>query len=162
MAETALEKAQRKFEQARAALDAIKAREAAADRKKDTRRKIVLGGALLELSKTDKEASALVTRLIAGLTRDHDKKLFEKGAKKDAAAAEPPKVETQAPALAPAPVAAKREVPPMPSPFVAKSEAPPAEPAKTPGPVTEPKKDFMSPKSSVYGSFAVRPDTPEI
>jgi hypothetical protein len=76
--ETALQKAQRKFDQAKAALDAVKAREAAADRKKDTRRKIVLGGALLERAKADKEASALVSRLIAGLTREHDKKLFEK------------------------------------------------------------------------------------
>jgi hypothetical protein len=78
MAETAIQKAQRKFEQAKAALDAIKARENAADRKKDTRRKIVLGGALLELARNDKDASALVGRLIAGLVRDHDKKLFAK------------------------------------------------------------------------------------
>ena len=78
MAETAIQKAQRKFEQAKAALDAIKARDAAADRKKDTRRKIVLGGALLELARTDKAASALVNQLIAGLARDHDKKLFAK------------------------------------------------------------------------------------
>lgn len=80
MTETAFEKAQRKFQQAKAALDAIKARESAAERKKDTRRKIVLGGALLELSKSDREASALVTRLIAGLSRDYDKKLFDKSA----------------------------------------------------------------------------------
>lgn len=155
MAETALEKAQRKFEQAKAALDAIKARESAEERKRDTRRKIVLGGALLELSKTDKEVSALVSRLVAGLTRDHDKKLFEKTAKSDDAA-EPAKVEAQAPT--PAPVAAKREVPPMPSPFGTKSEARPAEPAKTPEPAIEPKNDFMSPKSSGSGSFTVRPD----
>ena len=161
MAETALEKAQRKFEQAKAALDAIKARESAEERKKDTRRKIVLGGALLELSKSDKEASALVSRLIAGLTRDHDKKLFEKSAKMEAAA-EPAQVEAQAPALAPAPVAAKREVPPMPSPFGTKSEASSVEPAKTPEPAIEAKTDFMSPKSSGYGSFTVRPDSAEI
>ncbi len=83
MTETALEKAQRKFEQARAALDAIKAREVAAERKKDTRRKIVLGGGLLDLAKTDKDASALVTKLIAGLTRDQDRKLFEKPVRKE-------------------------------------------------------------------------------
>jgi hypothetical protein len=88
MTETALEKAQRKFEQAKAALDAIKARANAADRKKDTRRKIVLGGALLELARTDKDAAAMVTKLIAGLVRDHDKKLFEKIA--DAPAETPP------------------------------------------------------------------------
>lgn len=83
MTETALERAQRKFEQAKAALDAVKAREAAADRKKDTRRKIVLGGALLELAKADKEASAIVSKLISGLTREHDKRLFEKSVRKE-------------------------------------------------------------------------------
>lgn len=85
MTQTALEKAKRKFDQAKAALDAVKARETQKERKKDTRRKIVLGGALLKLAKADKEASALVSRLIAGLARDHDKKLFEKSARKEAA-----------------------------------------------------------------------------
>ena len=84
MSKTALEKAQKKFEQARAALDAVKSREAATLRKKDTRRKIVLGGALLELSKLDKQASALVSRIVAGLTREHDKVLFEKAEELDA------------------------------------------------------------------------------
>ena len=121
MAETALEKAQRKFEQAKAALEAVKARENAAERKKDTRRKIVLGGALLELARTDKDASALVTKLIAGLARDHDKKLFEKSVRKEAEP-EPAKVEaTAAPDgknLAPGPASATpgapRPIPPMP------------------------------------------------
>lgn len=107
MTETALEKAQRKFEQAKAALEAVKARENAAERKKDTRRKIVLGGALLELARTDKDASALVGRLIAGLARDHDKQLFENSVRKEAET-EPAKVGASAapggknPALAPA------------------------------------------------------------
>jgi hypothetical protein len=39
---------------------------------------VILGGALLELAKTDKSAAALVARLIAGLNRDNDKKVFEK------------------------------------------------------------------------------------
>jgi hypothetical protein len=116
MTETALEKARRKFEQAKAALDAVKARETAAERKKDTRRKIVLGGALLELAKTDKEASALVSRLIAGLTRDHDKRVFEKasekGSEKDVrkGASEPKKGE--APIVATAQTAAAEPAPP--------------------------------------------------
>jgi len=119
MSETALEKAKRKFEQAKAALDAIKAREATADRKKDTRRKIVLGGALLELAKSDKEASALVTRLIAGLTREHDKRIFEKAAEKGSEngirkeGSEPAKVE--APVTPPA-------QPPKPEPAQAKDQ----------------------------------------
>lgn len=118
MTETALEKAQRKFEQARAALDAIRAREVAAERKKDTRRKIVLGGALLDLAKADKDASALLTKLIAGLTRDQDKKLFEKAVRKEAKAelaqgevASTPGGENVTPADAPKP---ERPISPMP------------------------------------------------
>ncbi|WP_330085258.1 hypothetical protein [Methylocystis iwaonis] len=108
MTETALEKAQRKFEQAKAALDAVKARETAAERKKDTRRKIVLGGALLELAKTDKDVSALITKLVAGLSREHDKKLFEKSIRKEAVP-ETAKVEmpTVQPVAPPAPILAK-------------------------------------------------------
>ena len=78
MAEIALEKAKLKFEQARARLKALEARQSTEDRKRDTRRKVILGGALLELAKTDKSAAALVARLIARLNRDNDKKVFEK------------------------------------------------------------------------------------
>jgi len=79
---------------------------------------------------------------IAGLARDHDKKLFEKAAKKETAA-EPAKVEAP---------------PPMPPPFPTEIEAPSPVPVKAPTPETEPRKDFVSPKSSGYGSFIVRPD----
>jgi Pyruvate/2-oxoacid:ferredoxin oxidoreductase gamma subunit len=88
MTETSLEKAKLKFEQARARLKALEARQSTEERKRDTRRKVILGGALLELAKTDKEASALVARLIASLTRDNDKKVFEKTA--DAPVETPP------------------------------------------------------------------------
>ena len=88
MAEIALEKAKLKFEQARARLKALEARQSTEDRKRDTRRKVILGGALLELAKTDKSAAALVARLIARLNRDNDKKVFEKVA--DAPAEMPP------------------------------------------------------------------------
>jgi hypothetical protein len=80
MTEAALEKAKLKFEQARARLKALEARQSTEERKRDTRRKVILGGALLELAKTDKSAAALVARLIAGLNRDNDKKVFEKTA----------------------------------------------------------------------------------
>jgi type II secretory pathway component PulK len=96
MAETALEKAKLKFEQARVRLKALEARQSTEERKRDTRQKVILGGALLELAKTDKSAAALVARLIAGLNRDNDKKVFEKI--------------TDAPAeIPPAPVAEKVE-----------------------------------------------------
>jgi Flp pilus assembly CpaE family ATPase len=88
MAETALEKAKLKFEQARVRLKALEARQSTEERKRDTRRKVILGGALLELAKTNKEAAAMVARLIAGLNRDNDKKVFEKVA--DAPAEMPP------------------------------------------------------------------------
>ena len=78
MPKTALEKAKLKFEQARARLKAIEARQSTEERKRDTRRKVILGGALLELAKTNQEAAGLVARLIAGLNRDNDKKVFEK------------------------------------------------------------------------------------
>ncbi len=78
MTEAALEKAKLKFEQARTRLKALEARQSTEERKRDTRRKVILGGALLELAKTNKEAAALVARLIAGLNRDNDKKVFEK------------------------------------------------------------------------------------
>lgn len=159
MPETALEKAKRKFEQAKAALDAIKAREATAERKKDTRRKIVLGGALLELSKTDKDASALVTRLIAGLTREQDKRIFEKGSEKDARK-EPPPVPVKS-ETAPAPAekssmqgpasptpAIPRPIPPMPKP------SPPNF-----APKSTPDETDSVPRAS---SFPVRPDREKI
>src|SRR6266568_4638132 len=78
MTEAALEKAKLKFEQASARLKALEARQSTEERKRDTRRKVILGGALLELAKTNKEAAGLVARLIAGLNRDNDKKVFEK------------------------------------------------------------------------------------
>lgn len=135
MTETALEKAQRKFQQAKAALDAIKARESAAERKKDTRRKIVLGGALLELSKTDREASALVTRLIAGLSRDHDKKLFEKSMT----------------------ASVRKEAESVPVKDAASDK--PAGP--TLAPKAEPRPDYVRP-SSGYGTVPVRRDRDDI
>lgn len=135
MTETALEKAQRKFQQAKAALDAIKARENAAERKKDTRRKIVLGGALLELSKTDREASALVTRLIASLSRDHDKKLFEKNAT----------------------VSVRKEA----EPERAKDAAPEKPAGPTTAPKAEPRPGYER-SSSGYGTVPVRRDRDEI
>lgn len=118
MTETALEKAKRKFDQAKVALDAVKAREAAAERKKDTRRKIVLGGALLERAKADEEASAFVTRLIAGLAREHDKKLFEKSTREEAA----PETEKRTPS------AIQPTAPPTPAPEPEKVHPAPAMP----------------------------------
>ena len=77
VAETALDRARKKFEQARARLAAVTARENASERKRDTRRKVILGGALMELATRDPAAAAMLQRLMDGLSRDHDKKAFE-------------------------------------------------------------------------------------
>ena len=96
MGERVCQEGQVQIKHVRARLKALEARQSTEERKRDTRRKVILGGALLELAKTNKEAAALVARLIAGLNRDNDKKVFEKIA--------------NAPAeLPPAPVAEKVE-----------------------------------------------------
>jgi len=76
MPETALEKAQKNFEQARNRLNAIKARESTEERKRDTRRKVIAGGALLDLAARDEAAAAMLTRIVASLTRQQDRALF--------------------------------------------------------------------------------------
>ena len=50
MAETELERAEKKFAQAKARLQGLRNREATRLRKMDTRRKVILGGALMDLA----------------------------------------------------------------------------------------------------------------
>ena len=76
MAETALERAERQLAQAKARLQSLRNREAAAERKLDTRRKVILGGALMDLAQRDDVAAAMLDRLIRNLTRDQDRKPF--------------------------------------------------------------------------------------
>lgn len=77
MAETAVQKAQRQFEEARARLQSAKARESSAERKKETRRKVILGGALVEHADRDPRFAKVVQVLIDSLSRDQDRKAFE-------------------------------------------------------------------------------------
>jgi hypothetical protein len=77
MAETELERAQKRYEQARARLQALRNREAARTRKIDTRRKVILGGALMDLATRDSNAAAMLDRLIRNLPREQDRKTFE-------------------------------------------------------------------------------------
>lgn len=77
MAESALEKAERQYQQAKARLSAAKSRENAAERKRDTRRKVILGGALIDLAARDDRAMEMLDRLIDNLTRDQDKASFD-------------------------------------------------------------------------------------
>ena len=77
MAETELDRAEKRYAQARARLMALKNREATRARKLDTRRKIILGGALVDLAARDSNAAAMLDRLIRNLAREQDRKAFE-------------------------------------------------------------------------------------
>ena len=77
MADTALQKAERQLAQAKARLQALKNREATKSRKMDTRRKVILGGALLDLATRDSGAAAMVDRLLRNLPRERDRAAFD-------------------------------------------------------------------------------------
>ena len=77
MAETELDRAQKRYEQARARLQALRNREAARERKIDTRRKVILGGALMDLATRDSNAAAMLDRLVRNLPREQDRKTFD-------------------------------------------------------------------------------------
>ena len=72
-----MEKAKRQYGQAKARLHATKARETKRERKRDTRRKVILGGALIELSERDQSARLMKRRLISNLSREQDRKMFD-------------------------------------------------------------------------------------
>ena len=75
--ETELERAEKRYAQAKARLLALKNREATKARKLDTRRKIILGGALVDLAERDSNAAAMIERLIRNLPREQDRKAFD-------------------------------------------------------------------------------------
>ena len=80
-AEQELAKAKEEYEkakaQAKARYDKIKARHTTAARKLDTRRKIIVGGALIEMAGRDAEAARLLSRVIDSVKREQDRKAFE-------------------------------------------------------------------------------------
>ncbi len=76
MGETELERAEKRYAQARARLLALKNRAATAARKMDTRRKVILGGALVDLAGRDQHAAAMLDRLVRNLPREQDRKAF--------------------------------------------------------------------------------------
>jgi len=81
-ADPKVQDAQKKYDQAKAKLQRAKARSSAKARKLDARRKLILGGALLERAKrggsADREAPAkLVRDILNGLSRQNDLKAFE-------------------------------------------------------------------------------------
>lgn len=76
MGETELERAEKRYAQAKARLTALKNRAATQERKLDTRRKIVLGGALVDLAARDEGAAVILDRLVRNLPREQDRKAF--------------------------------------------------------------------------------------
>jgi len=76
LAETELERAEKRYAQAKARLQGLKNREATRQRKMDTRRKVILGGALLDLAERDSGAAAMLDRLVRNLSRQQDRKAF--------------------------------------------------------------------------------------
>lgn len=76
MSGTELERAEKRYTQAKARLQGLRNREATKQRKLDTRRKVILGGALLDLAERDSNAAAMLDRLIRNLPREQDRKAF--------------------------------------------------------------------------------------
>lgn len=76
MAETELERAEKRFAQAKARVQALRNREATKQRKLDTRRKVILGGALVDLAARDDVAAAMLNRLVRNLAREQDQAAF--------------------------------------------------------------------------------------
>ena len=87
MAETELERAEKRYAQAKARLQALGNREATRKRKLDSRRKVILGGALLDLAERDSGAANMVERLVRNLSRDQDRKAFAEWGSDGSAAA---------------------------------------------------------------------------
>ena len=72
-----IEKAQQRDVQAKARLQALQARASALDRKADARRKIILGGLLLDAAMKDAEWEKRLGVLMDRISRDQDRKAFE-------------------------------------------------------------------------------------
>ena len=74
-----IDKARRKVEQAKAQLQALEARAATLNRKADARRKIILGGLLLDAAMKDAEWENRLNVLMDRITREQDHKAFAGG-----------------------------------------------------------------------------------
>ena len=72
-----IEKAKLAVQQAKARLQAIENRQTEAERKLDTRRKIILGGLLIDAAAKDERYAKIVAALMARIDRDNDHKAFD-------------------------------------------------------------------------------------
>ncbi len=73
----AIDKARQRVDQAKARLDALNARIATEGRRLDTRRKIILGGLLLDAAAKDARFAGIVAELRGRINRDQDHKPFD-------------------------------------------------------------------------------------
>lgn len=73
----AIDKARLRVRQAEARLQALEARASTLNRKKDARRKIILGGLLLDAAMKDAAWEARLNELLSRISREQDKKTFE-------------------------------------------------------------------------------------
>lgn len=67
----------KKIEQAKARIQTIIARENAKERKLDTRRKVILGGLLMDAAKKNENWNRGLRQLIDRISRENDKRAFE-------------------------------------------------------------------------------------
>jgi len=74
---TPIERARQQVEQAKARYQALLARQNAEERKKDTRRKVILGGLLIDAAGKDERFGRVIDELMNRISRDHDHKAFE-------------------------------------------------------------------------------------
>ena len=75
--EAKIEAARKRAEQAKARLQALEARASQQARKLDTRRKVILGGLLIDAAEKDDRFARVITALMERIRRDQDRKAFE-------------------------------------------------------------------------------------
>jgi hypothetical protein len=76
-AQDRIDKARLKVSQAQARLQALSARAAAYERKADTRRKIILGGLLLDAASKDPRYASILDTLLGRIGREADRCPFD-------------------------------------------------------------------------------------
>lgn len=69
--------ARQRAEQAKARLQALEARKSQQARKLDTRRKVILGGLLIDAAEKDDRFARVLLALMERISRDQDRKAFE-------------------------------------------------------------------------------------
>jgi hypothetical protein len=76
-AQERIDKARLKVSQAQARLQALSARVAVYERKADTRRKIILGGLLLDAAGKDQRYASIIGTLLGRIGREADRRPFD-------------------------------------------------------------------------------------